>query len=162
MWVDNHANQRYLWMPHVFQSPRTFFLLPRGYLELSCVRQHTYVCTFHSVTRSVYACVEVQCVCMCVCVCSRVYSKELDPTSEAEPRCRSSQLPCRSKLSISIGYNDALVTIGYCGEPQPWVILLADQKGKKKIGFSTQRARTCHRDDRQQSRLSATPIDATS
>lgn len=38
----------------------------------------------------------------------------------------SSQLPCRSKLSISIGYNDALVTIGYCGEPQR--ISLADLK----------------------------------
>lgn len=26
---------------------------------------------------------------------------------------------CRSKLSISIRCNDALLTIGYCGEPQP-------------------------------------------
>lgn len=29
---------------------------------------------------------------------------------------------CRSKLSISIPRNDALLTIGYCGEPQPRLI----------------------------------------
>lgn len=133
VWADNHANQRHLWTPHVFRSPyspfscrvATFNRLVYQYTHTYTSFRYTCLCT--RIRKSVHSC---------------AFEKARSSIRRRTPMRRSSQLPCRSKLSISIGYNDALVTIGYCGEPQPWVIRLVDLKGKKKLA-STQRARTC-------------------
>lgn len=53
---------------------------------------------------------------------SLAYTLSIIQRALHQPTSRSSQLPCRSKLSISIRRNDALLTIGYCGEPQSWLI----------------------------------------
>lgn len=97
-------------MPHVSQSPHTS-PSPAWWIYLFCVRIYN------------------------IYMYRKMYAQGTDAAHWLLSR--SSQLPSRSKLSISIGYNDALVynywilrrTAGYIAAP--------DLKGKKK------RARSC-------------------
>lgn len=92
-WADNHANQRHPDATRLSPIPATSFLARR--VATLNARTSTRACTV-ALTRMRPA---------------------LDPTSRM---IFPAAAPIKT-FDIDWGYNDVLVTIGYCGEPQPWV-----------------------------------------